>query len=302
MKIDENLKGKSAKQAEITRCRAFLKKHKAASKDKVTQINNYISNLEGEVETIEKIKYARKNGRKEYDKIKGIIDLLKYRAFIRNYPKSVYIENLKKRLRKKDKNLPPENHWLSISQNSKSYYERIFANNHRMVYIPEKNFWIDKYEASNAQFRNYKNVNDNDNCPVMVSYSEAHGYCRKYGFRLPTKDEWGYAAGKEIKANGKDRVYPWGNDPPFSDSIFRANFNLYESDTCDGSSPVKSFEKYCSPFGVVNMAGNVWEWVKDGKLKGGGSNSSASLLKIEIEPYQGVNAIRGFRCIKHEIR
>ena len=149
------------------------------------------------------------------------------------------------------------------------------------------------------QFRDYKYVNGNDSCPVLVSYFDAQGYCLNYGFLLPAKNEWEYAAGA-----AKGFIYPWGNESPDEGGIYRANFNLNNIGRkigCDGRSPVKSFEKHCSPFGVVNMSGNVWEWINGKVLKGGGYFSETNDLRIAKDGEGRDNRKEGFRCIKKEI-
>jgi formylglycine-generating enzyme required for sulfatase activity len=92
-----------------------------------------------------------------------------------------------------------------------------------MIYIPGKRIWIDKYEVSIRQFREFlekekreippqtdsKFFHMGDEYPAVVSYEDAEKYCDRYGFRLPRIDEWEYAAGKE-----KMYTYPWGNEFP----------------------------------------------------------------------------------------
>jgi len=133
-------------------------------------------------------------------------------------------------------------------------------------------FWIDKFEVTNAMYaicvrvgkcllpKNVESVTRSsyygntqfDNYPVIsVTWEDANVYCRWAGRRLPTEAEW------ERAARGIDgRVYPWGNAPPDKD---KSNFNFNVGDTIG----VGRYPNGMSPFGVLDMAGNVWEWVND---------------------------------------
>jgi formylglycine-generating enzyme required for sulfatase activity len=134
-------------------------------------------------------------------------------------------------------------------------------------------FWIDKYEVTNTQYaacfnagvckapsnyssspaRNaYFGVPQFNNYPVVyVSWEDANKYCTWAGRRLPTEAEW------EKAARGTDkRLYPWGNT---YDKSLVNGFDGAKSDT----TIVGGYPGGASPYGVLDMAGNVWEWVAD---------------------------------------
>ena len=157
-------------------------------------------------------------------------------------------------------------------------------------------FWIDKYEVTNEHFKKFMDAGGytnsaywsqtgwkwlqskgftqplywNDkryNAPqqpvVGVSWYEADAYARWAGKRLPTTLEW------QAAAQGTDnRIWPWGNvwDPA------KANAG-------DGSrgAPVAvgSYPSGVSPFGILDMAGNVWEYTADWYMLRAGSNDQA---------------------------
>jgi formylglycine-generating enzyme required for sulfatase activity len=200
-------------------------------------------------------------------------------------------------------------------------------------------FSIDRTPVTNAQFAAFLNkagvkgpngehwydVDDNDarihqrngkwvpdsqyeNHPaVEVSWFGAGAYCQWAGKRLPNEAQW------EKAARGTDgRKYPWGNEPP---DRSRAHFSTGYNQTV----PVGSFPKGASAYGLLDMAGNTWEWVSSAYLpypynaydgredltrrldrgtRGGGHDSTAEQLSAS---YRGRHVSRNFRSGHHNI-
>ena len=144
-------------------------------------------------------------------------------------------------------------------------------------------FWIDRTEVSNAQFRRcveagacqaptpcgerelaYPDLSRAKHPVVCVDWHDAQAYCAWVGARLPTEAEWEYAArGQEGHA------YPWGHEPAGAlQNYCDANCTESWADQAvdDGyarTSPVGSYPEGASWCGVLDMAGNVYEWVGD---------------------------------------
>lgn len=183
----------------------------------------------------------------------------------------------------------------------------------------------------------------NGNFPVVgVSWYEASAYCmwlsEKTGkkYRLPTEAEWEKAAAGDVSVNsefGGQRKYPWGNEIKINHANFFASGDPFDNKPAPvGYYTGKKQDKYstinnASPYGVYDMAGNVYEWCRDkygedyyskspeknpmgpkkGKyrvIRGGGFFSS--LLSIRCasrstfaKPENRMNDI-GFRCVREK--
>jgi|GEM_PF-1047852 len=136
-------------------------------------------------------------------------------------------------------------------------------------------FWIDRTEVSNGQYvncvnagvcappvyRGFYDVFDSkyiDYPIVDVTWHDANSYCEWVNRRLPTEAEW------EKAARGIDgRTYPWGNGDLSCQFANALECVPWSREAFYNLAPVGSYPNGASPYGALDMIGNVWEWVED---------------------------------------
>ncbi len=178
-----------------------------------------------------------------------------------------------------------------------------------------KSFYIDEFPVTNADFLKFADatnlkgepanycraqIKEKGDHPVLFANAHvASDYAKWAGKRLATEDEWEYAARGE-----EGLIYPWGNKWDAS----RCNNNAKNLPLGWNTSAVDKYRHGVSPFGVMDMAGNVCEWIA---TMHGESNVVKGGFYLQSEPYRFRSACRlasqlggnnqeyiGFRCAK----
>jgi formylglycine-generating enzyme required for sulfatase activity len=161
---------------------------------------------------------------------------------------------------------------MGCDPNHATYDECVSDNELPLHAVYLDDYFIDKYEVTNSQYSAcveageceppvfwgsytrdlyYANPSFAFYPVIYVSWYDAQTYCQWIGKSLPTEAQWEKAAGGPTL-----RTYPWGDADP---NCSLANYGFCSSDTTF----VGSFPLGASPYGAMDMAGNVWEYVQD---------------------------------------
>jgi len=187
------------------------------------------------------------------------------------------------------------------------------------------------YTAERGNYRvfcNWHHPEDRASHPVnCVDFGQATSFCTWAGKRLPTEEEWEYAA----RAGAEGRKFPWGNDEPNETRLnacgdecpknliaqrFPGGKPMYSAnDGWPETAPVGSFPAGASKHGVLDLAGNVWEWtsslyatydgsrtepkrvLRGGSWGGGDAHTERTTNRFRLDPSSRAQFL-GFRCAR----
>ncbi len=177
----------------------------------------------------------------------------------------------------------------------------------RRITLPA--YYIDRFEVTNERyakfvaatkhrqprFKQFPQLNAPRQPVVGIGWADAQAFCQWSGKRLPREEEW------EKAARGTDgRIWPWGNQP--DSQAYNGKDVGYFSPV-----PVGTYPKSDSPYGVADMAGNVWEmtsgeWQSGKKcMRGGSYLNPVGDVRVTVrwaasDEVNGANWL-GFRCV-----
>lgn len=226
--------------------------------------------------------------------------------------------------------------WMDRTEVTNSQFEKFVQASGYRTYAEEIGYSFHWVGASTVKIFNAdwlhprgpsSSIDGLDYHPVVhVTWNDAVAYCTWAGKRLPTEAEW------EKAARGPEGYrYPWGNvfacDKGNFDDETNIDYLVVERENCDGyarTAPVGSFPNSTNAYGVLDLSGNVWEWVFDWYAKdyyywttydnpqgptertgrgvrGGSWYSSKDFLRSSFRDMEDVNLSTdntGFRCVK----
>ena len=153
--------------------------------------------------------------------------------------------------------IPGESYTVGLDSSAREFQDGDYVSS---LSVELSSFYIDKTEVTNEQYARFMQERDvrppvswggetmpagKEKHPVEgITWADASAFCEWAHKRLPTEAEW------EVAARGRDRfLYPWGDD---LEAVPLPGDGTYETG---------SIAANVSPFGVHDMAGNVWEWV-----------------------------------------
>jgi serine/threonine-protein kinase len=145
--------------------------------------------------------------------------------------------------------------------------EQFFDEQPRHAHPMPEGYWIARTPITWKEYRAFTKATGRREPPlprrdialdhpvVNVSWDDAQAFCEWAGLRLPTEAQW------EKAARGTDgRRYPWGDETPTRDRCVSAEHPVYGRWS---TAPVGGCAAGASPYGALDMAGNVWEWCAD---------------------------------------